>query len=120
MKLIVDYVKKILNQRNVVEDVKKTLGLHIVCRGNRTNEVHCHLTGRFGGSAHCECNLNTRKSHSPFVPILFQNFYGYDSHLFLEILIKMALEKINGEYFIAKSSEKHKSVRTVCLRTLDS
>ena len=37
---------------------------------------HCHLTGRFRGSAHISCNLNTQMAHTSFVPILFHNFSG--------------------------------------------
>ena len=38
---------------------------------------HCHLTGKFRGLAHSNCNLNTRKAHTSFVPILFHNFPRY-------------------------------------------
>ena len=54
---------------------------------------HCHLTGRFKGLAHISCNLNTQKAHTSFVPILFHNFSGYDSHLIFEKLVNMATEK---------------------------
>ena len=54
---------------------------------------HCHLTGRFRGSAHNNCNLNARKAHTSFVPILSHNFSGYDCHLIFEKLINMATEK---------------------------
>ena len=54
---------------------------------------HCHLTGRFRGLAHNNCNLNTRKAHTSFVPILFHNFSGYDCHLIFEKIINMATEK---------------------------
>ena len=54
---------------------------------------HCHLTGRFRRLAHNNCNLNTRKANTSFVPILFHNFSGYDCHLIFEKLIKVATEK---------------------------
>ena len=53
-------------------------------------EDHCHLTGRFRGLAHNNCNLNTRKAHKSFAPILFYNFSGYDCHLIFEKLVNMA------------------------------
>ena len=84
---------------------------------------HCHLTGRFTGLAHNNCNLNTRKAHTSFVPILFHNFSGYDCHLIFEKLINMANEKnikINENDVIAKSSEKYISVKIGCLKFLDS
>ena len=84
---------------------------------------HCHLTGRFRGLAHNNCNLNTRKDHTSFVPILFHNFSGYDCHLIFEKLINMATKKnikINENDIIAKSSETCISVKIGCLKFLDS
>ena len=84
---------------------------------------HCHLTGRFRGLAHNNCNIKTRKAHTSFVPILFHNFSGYDCHLIFEKLINMATKKnikINENGIIAKSSENYKSVKIGCLKFLDS
>ena len=84
---------------------------------------HCHLTGKFRGLAHNNCNLNTRKAHTSFVPILFHNFSGYDCHLIFEKLINMATNKnikINENDIIAKSSENYISVKIGCLKFLDS
>ena len=83
---------------------------------------HCHLTGKFRGLAHNNCNLNTRKVHTSFVPILFHNFSGYDCHLIFEKLINMATEKnlkIKKKDIIAKSSEIYISVKIGCLKFLD-
>ena len=84
---------------------------------------HCHLTGKFRGLAQNSCNLNTRKAHTSFVPILFHNFSGYDCHLIFEKLINMATEKnikINENGISAKSSENYISVKIGCLKFLDS
>ena len=84
---------------------------------------HCHLTGRFRGLAHISCNLNTRKAHTSFVPILFHNFSGYDCHLIFEKIVNMATKKnikINENDIIAKSSENYISVKIGCLKFLDS
>ena len=84
---------------------------------------HCHLTGRFRGLAHNNCNLNTRKGYTSFVPILFHNFSGYDCHLIFEKLINMATKKnikMNENDIIAKSSESYISVKIGCLKFLDS
>ena len=83
---------------------------------------HCHLTGKFRGLAHINCNLNTRKAHTSFVPILFHNFSRYDSHLILEKLVNMSTEKgieIREEDIIAISSENFISVKIGCLKFLD-
>ncbi|XP_061396091.1 uncharacterized protein LOC133331730 [Musca vetustissima] len=47
---------------------------------------HCHITGRYRGAAHKECNINY--TVPTFIPILFHNFSGYDCHLFIKELIK--------------------------------
>ena len=45
---------------------------------------HCHLTGKYRGAAHSKCNLKMRTPK--FVPVLFHNLEGYDSHLFVKSL----------------------------------
>ena len=84
---------------------------------------HCHLTGKFRGLAHNNCNLNTRKAHTSFVPILFHAYSSYDCHLMFEKLVNMATAKnikINGNDIKAKSSENFISVKIGCLKFLDS
>ncbi len=45
---------------------------------------HCHITGKYGGAACDKCNLRMRVPK--FVPVLFHNVEGYDSHLFVRSL----------------------------------
>ena len=45
---------------------------------------HCHLTGIYRGAAHNKCNLQYRKPK--FIPVMFHNLSGYDSHLFIKNL----------------------------------
>ena len=47
---------------------------------------HCHLTGKFRGAAHEDCNLKYRVPKC--FPIVFHNMSGYDSHLFIKTLAK--------------------------------
>ena len=47
---------------------------------------HCHVTGKFRGAAHWDCNINfqlTKKVHA-----IFYNLKGYDSHLIFSELEK--------------------------------
>ena len=45
---------------------------------------HCHLSGKFRDAAHEICNL---KYKVPTIfPVVFHNFSGYDSHLFIKTL----------------------------------
>ena len=84
---------------------------------------HCHLTGKVRGLAHNNCNLNTRRAYTSFVPILFHNLSVYDCHLIFEKLVNMATKKntkINENDIIAKSSENYISVKIGCSEFLDS
>ena len=40
---------------------------------------HCHITGKFRGAAHKECNSKLRIPRK--MPIIFHNLEGYDGHL---------------------------------------
>ena len=53
---------------------------------------HCHITGKYRGSAHRDCNINVRLNHKS--PVVFHNLKNYDSHLIIQELGKFSL-KIN-------------------------
>ena len=47
---------------------------------------HCHITSKFRGAAHWDCNINfpfTKK-----IPVIFHNLKGYDGHLIFSKLNK--------------------------------
>ena len=63
---------------------------------------HCHITGKFRGSAHQECNLKLRiKPEDIKVPVIFYNLRGYNSHFIMqqigEIAEKHAYTNKKGE-----------------------
>lgn len=56
---------------------------------NRDGEVrvrdYCHITGKYRGSAHQDCNLKLRISAETFkLPVIFHNLRGYDSHFIMQ------------------------------------
>nr|XP_013189482.1 unnamed protein product [Amyelois transitella] len=64
---------------------------------------HCHVTGRYRGPAHPQCNLQFKRPS--FVPIFFHNLAGYDCHLFIK-----ALAEVPGDIkIIPKTKENYVS-----------
>ena len=46
---------------------------------------HCHITGKFRGSAHQECNQKlTLNPDKIKIPVIFHNLRGYDSHFIMQ------------------------------------
>ena len=46
---------------------------------------HCHITGKFRGSAHQDCNLKLQiKPETIKIPIISHNLRGYDSHFIMQ------------------------------------
>ena len=46
---------------------------------------HCHITGKYRGSAHQECNLKFRVNPEEIkIPVIFHNLRGYDSHFIMQ------------------------------------
>ena len=64
---------------------------------------HCHYTGQCRGPAHSDCNL--RCKIPSYIPIVFYNLSGYDTHLFIrELGKKFDKGKID---VIAENREKY-------------
>ena len=53
---------------------------------------HCHITGKYRGSAHRDCNVNVKLNYK--IPVVFHNLKNYDSHFIMQELGKFNL-KIN-------------------------
>lgn len=49
---------------------------------------HCHFTGKYRGAAHSRCNLdyNNINNNKLFIPVVFHNLKGYDSHFIIKEL----------------------------------
>lgn len=79
---------------------------------------HCHLTGHYRGPACNRCNINYKLPR--FIPVVFHNLSGYDSHY---ILPELGRDK-GAIDVLATSTEKFisfsKKVGKIKLRFLDS
>ena len=42
---------------------------------------YCHITGKYRGSAHRDCNINLNLNHK--IPVIFHNLKNYDLHLIM-------------------------------------
>ena len=70
---------------------------------------HCHVTGKYRGSAHQSCNLKLQISAEKIkIPVIFHNLKGYDSHFIMnelgELIKKGEEISIN---VIAQNAEKY-------------
>ena len=94
----VKYCKKIMKKefnkplrmtKEDEEEFQKANECHI-CNKKYTNEDikvrdHCHITGKYRGSAHQECNLKLGVNPKEIkIPVIFHNLRGYDSHLIMQ------------------------------------
>jgi hypothetical protein len=58
-----------------------------ICNGEFTNSNykvrdHCHRTGKYRGAAHTRCNI--KYFNNRYLPVVFHNLRGYDSHIILK------------------------------------
>lgn len=75
----------IFSDKDKVEFLEATI-CHICQRDLGCDKVrdHDHITGKYLGAAHNECNLNRRETK--YIPIFAHNFSKYDSHFLLQAL----------------------------------
>ena len=101
------------DQRNF----RKATRCHICQKKYRDNDGpneepvrdHCHVTGKYQGSAHKDCNLKLKiPAENIKIPVFFHNLKGYDSHFIIQKLAELAKEeqipKIDA---IPKNSEQY-------------
>ena len=108
----VNYCKKVIEKefnkplRMTKEDedkFQKADECHICNKKYNETDVrvrdHCHITGKYTGSAHECCNLNFQISDK--IPVIFHNLRGYDSHFIMqeigEIVKKNTYKNKKGE-----------------------
>ena len=97
------------------EEFQKANECHI-CNIKYTNEDikvrdHCHITGKYRGSAHQDCNLKLRiKPEEIKIPVIFHNLRGYDSHFIMQEI--GAIIKKNT-YKNKKGEEKQMNINAI-------
>ena len=91
----VKYCKKVMKKyfnkplrmtKDDEEKFQKADECHICNKKYNENDVrvrdHCHITGKYRGSAHQDCNLNFQITDK--IPVIFHNLRGYDSHFIMQ------------------------------------
>ena len=111
-------IKKHFNKPLVMTEVDeqnfKTMdGCHICGEKYTDKDVrvrdHCHITEKFRGSAHQECNLKLRiKPENPKIPVIFHNLRGYDSHFTMQQIGEIA----NKHGYTNKKEKSKTSIST--------
>jgi len=86
---------------------------HICDELYKSNDIgvrdHCHVTGKYRGSAHESCNLSFRLTDK--IPVIFHNLRGYDSHFIMQEIGKFNMDinviPNNMEKYMAFMLGKH-------------
>ena len=89
------------------EEIYNNSQMYWICNEElNTDKVrdHCHITGKFRGAAHTQCNLKLKIPKK--LPIFFYNLEGYDEHIIFKELNKF---DVNIEK-IPKAIEKYMSI----------
>ena len=86
-KVVNDHFSKPLEMTDEDEEsFQRAEECHICKEPYITSDVkvrdHCHVTGKYRGSAHQSCNLNFSLTNK--IPVVFHNLKGYDSHFIMQ------------------------------------
>ena len=115
-KIIRKCFKKTLKMSKDDSDVFEKATECYICKKQYTNDDirvrdHCHITGKFRGSAHQDCNLKlTLNSDKIKIPVIFHNLRGYDSHFIMQEI--GAIVK-NHPFKNKKGEEKHMNINAI-------
>ena len=78
---------------------------------------HCHITGKYRGAAHNNCNLKLRiNPKTDQIPVVFHNLRGYDAHHLMQAMANLKKEV----KCVANNMEKYITISVDGLRFIDS
>jgi hypothetical protein len=94
-----DCIKEMQENTNMILTEKDKLKIKFaksccICKndfkdGDKKVRDHEHRTGNFRGVAHNKCNINYFTNR--YLPIVFHNNRGYDSHFIIKSFIKIII-----------------------------
>ena len=120
----VEYCKAVIKKRFnkpliMTEDddqrFRTTDGCHVCGEKYTDKDVrvrdHCHITGKFRGSAHQECNLKVRiKPEDIKIPVIFHNLRLYDCHFIMQQIGEIAKKHA---YMNRKGEKQDLNINTI-------
>lgn len=128
------FLQRLLEEESTLNEVKKsvipmeitveeennfkTSELCHICKtflGDDRVKDHCHVTGKYRGSAHNKCNLNYKFSSK--IPVIIHNLKNYDSHIIMQGIGKINDKRITC---IPNNMEKYISFSLGNLQFIDS
>jgi len=91
--------KRVIMTETDEEGFKKAKECHICEKKYTEKDIrvrdHCHITGKYRGSAHQECNLKLKINPDNIkIPVIFHNLKGYDSHFIMQKIGQIAKDHI--------------------------
>ena len=99
--------KELVMTKEDIEDFKNSPKCWVCDNDYVDNDVkvrdHCHITGRYRGFAHRDCNTNLKLYHK--IHLSFHNLKNYDSHLIMQELSEFNLKT----FVIPNGLEKYMS-----------
>ena len=98
-----------------VDAFEKAKECHICNKQYTSKDIrvrdHCHITGKYRGLAHQECNLKLRLNPDEIkIPVIFHNLRGYDSHFIMQEIGAIAK---NHTYKNKKGEDTQMSINAI-------
>ena len=113
-----NFQKPLIMSKKDEEDFQKAKKCWICQRQYKPDERenipvrdHCHITGKYRGSAHKTCNFRLQISAEKIkIPVVFHNLKGYDSHFIIEKLGDIIKQEPLNVKVIATNAEKYTAI----------
>ena len=99
--------------RKMIKKISRTLiNVKFVIKKYSEKDVrvrdHCHITGKYRGSAYQDCNINYRLTDK--IPVIFHSLKGYDSHFIMQTIGEIAHKHT---YKNKKGKEKQMDINVI-------
>ena len=110
-----EFNKQLITTDNDELSFKLELKCHICEESYKDKDIrvrdHCHITGKYRGSAHQDCNLKLRLNPEEIkIPVIFHNLRGYDSHFIMQQIGEITKKHTYKNY---KGEEKQMNINVI-------